>query len=242
MPPGPIVRQSLHESLVAPLREMIIRGELQPGMKVPEEQLCERFGVSRTPIREALKVLAAEGVLHILPHRGAIVARITEEQIAELFPLMASLERLAGKLACEHAKDSDLKRVRALHEQMIAHFEAGEETQYLHCNRMVHEALFEIAGNATLSAFFQQILTRIHACRFVMRKSREHWARAVAEHALIIEALEARDGQRLGDLLERHVMGTTADIAHAFIRQLEEGTKTDALSDDQALHRLGSLI
>lgn len=221
MPPVPIIRHSLHESLVAPLREMILQGELKPGDKVPEEQLCERFGVSRTPIREALKVLAAEGVLQILPHRGAIVARITEDQVEELFPIMASLERLAGRLAA-HASDTDIARVRALHDRMIEHFEKGEEVEYLSHNRLIHEALFDLAGNATLAAFYQQILTRIHACRFVMRKSREHWAAAVADHENIIAALEARDGKRLGDLLEVHVTDTTGDIARAFIARMKE--------------------
>ncbi|QFR32967.1 GntR family transcriptional regulator [Ancylobacter sp. TS-1] len=219
MPSAPIVRHSLHESLVAPLREMILQGELRPGEKVPEEQLCERFGVSRTPIREALKVLAAEGVLQILPHRGAIVARITEEQIEELFPIMASLERLAGILACTRASDVEIARVRALHDRMMEHFEKGEEAEYLRHNRLIHESFFEITGNATLSAFYQQILTRIHACRFVVRKSREHWAAAVIEHKAMIEALEARDGPRLGNLLEVHVMGTTSGIARAFIQR-----------------------
>ena len=220
MGPAQIIRHSLHESLVAPLREMILQGELRPGEKVPEEQLCERFGVSRTPIREALKVLAAEGVLQILPHRGAIVARITEGQIEELFPIMASLERLAGALACARATDADIARVRALHDKMMECFENGDEVDYLKHNRLIHESFFEIAGNVTLSAFYQQILTRIHACRFVVRKSREHWANAVSEHCEMIEALEARDGARLATLLEIHVTGTTAGIARAFITRV----------------------
>ncbi|RTL96920.1 GntR family transcriptional regulator [Ancylobacter aquaticus] len=228
MPASTIVRHSLHESLVAPLREMILQGELQPGDKVPEEQLCERFGVSRTPIREALKVLAAEGVLQILPHRGAIVARITEEQIEELFPVMASLERLAGMLACARASDADIARVRTLHDAMMGHFEKDEEAEYLRHNRLIHEAFFAIAGNATLSAYYQQILTRIHACRFVVRKSRYHWAAAVEEHKAMIEALEARDAPRLGALMERHVTGTTAGIARAFIERSQAAKRREA--------------
>jgi len=227
MPTNPLVRHSLHESLVAPLREMILQGELRAGEKVPEEQLCERFGVSRTPIREALKVLAAEGVLQILPHRGAIVARITEEQIDELFPIMASLERLAGILACQRASEGDVARIRALHERMMVHFESGEEAEYLRHNRLIHEAFFEIAGNVTLSAFYQQILTRIHACRFVVRKSRNHWSAAVAEHEQMIELLEARDGPALGALLEAHVTGTTSGIARAFVNRLEAEPSPD---------------
>jgi DNA-binding GntR family transcriptional regulator len=213
----PIVRQSLHASLVAPLREMILSGELRPGEKVPEEQLCEQFGVSRTPIREALKVLAAEGVLQILPHRGAIVSRITEDQINEMFPIMASLERLAGMLACQTASDADIARVRALHDEMMAFYKAGEEANYLRNNRLIHEAFFVIAGNITLLSFYQQILTRIHSCRFVVRKTPEHWRKAMAEHEEMIEAFEARDGERLAALLEHHVTDTTVGIARDYL-------------------------
>src|SRR6185437_5525422 len=155
--PHTLVRRSLHETLVAPLRDMIVNGELRPGEKVPEEVLCARFGVSRTPIREALKVLAAEGALQILPHRGAVVAGITEAEIEELFPIMASLERLAGTLACKRASDRDIARVRKLHDAMAERYRAGDEAGYLRHNRLVHEALFDLASNETLSAFYQQI-------------------------------------------------------------------------------------
>lgn len=217
--PQPLLRQSLHETLVAPLREMILKGELRPGEKVPEEELCLRFGVSRTPIREALKVLAAEGVLQILPHRGAIVAEITEAQIAELFPIMAALERLAGSLACANASDRDIARIRKLHTMMMAQYRAGNESAYLQHNRLIHEAIFEIAGNETLFALYQQILTRINACRFILRKSAAHWERATKEHEAILKALEARDAPRLADLLEKHVSETSVAIARAALAQ-----------------------
>ncbi|MGQ4273926.1 GntR family transcriptional regulator [Terrihabitans sp. B22-R8] len=218
----PIVRQSLHESLVAPLREMILSGELRPGEKVPEEQLCERFGVSRTPIREALKVLAAEGVLQILPHRGAVVSRITEEQINELFPIMASLERLAGSLACARATDADVAQMRKLHDEMMRFYADKDEPNYLKHNRLIHDGFFVIAGNSTLHAFYQQILTRIHSCRFVVRKTAEHWKAAVDEHNEMIRAFEARDGERLSDLLERHVTKTTVGIARDYLKQARD--------------------
>ncbi len=218
----PLLRQSLHETLVAPLREMILQGELKPGDKVPEEELCLRFGVSRTPIREALKVLAAEGVLQILPHRGAIVAKITEAQVAELFPVMAAFERLAGSLACARASDRDVARIRKLHDAMMAHYRAGNEAAYLQHNRLIHEAIFDLAGNDTLSALYQQILTRINACRFILHKNAAHWKKATDEHEAIMKALEARDGPQLADLLERHVTGTTVEIARAVIEQGQE--------------------
>ena len=208
-----IKRQSLYASLVAPLRDMILRGELRAGDKMPEEQLCERFGVSRTPIREALKVLAAEGVLQIVPHRGAVVAGITEDGINEVFPVMAALEHLAGTLACARATDADVARIRGLHDEMMAFYRAGDEPGYLVRNRLIHEGFVEVAGNATLRLFYQQLLARIHLCRFILRKTPEHWRRAVAEHEGMVAAFEARDGERLAGLLEQHVVGTTVGIA-----------------------------
>lgn len=212
-----IKRQSLYESLVAPLRDMILRGELRPGDKVPEEQLCERFGVSRTPIREALKVLASEGVLQIVPHRGAVVAGITEDKINEVFPIMAALEHLAGTLACARATGADVARIRGLHDEMMAFYRAGDEPGYLVRNRLIHEGFVEVAGNATLQSFYQQLLARIHLCRFVLRKTPEHWLRAMAEHEQMIAAFEARDGERLAALLDQHVVGTTVGIARDYL-------------------------
>lgn len=221
-----IKRQSLHESLVAPLRDMILRGELRAGDKMPEEQLCERFGVSRTPIREALKVLAAEGVLQIIPHRGAVVAGITEDKISEVFPIMAALEHLAGTLACLRATSADIARMRGLHDEMMAFYKAGDEPGYLLRNRLIHEGFVGIAGNATLWSFYQQLLARIHSCRFVLRKTPEHWRQAVAEHEQMMEAFEARDGERLSALLERHVTGTTVGIARDYLAR--EGARPPA--------------
>ena len=215
--PNLVIRQSLSETLVAPLREMILRGELSAGEKVPEELLCSRFGVSRTPIREAIKVLAAEGILQILPHRGAIVAKIAADQVDELFPIMAALERLAGTLACAKATTAEIANVRKIHDEMIEHYRAGNEQEYLACNRHIHEAIIRLARNDTLWSLHQKILTRTYSARFVLRKSADHWREAMAEHGAIIAALEVRDGARLGDLLESHVLGTTTAIARAFI-------------------------
>ncbi|PTQ13034.1 GntR family transcriptional regulator [Sphingomonas oleivorans] len=216
-----IPRQSLHDALTPSLRGMILGGELKPGAKIPERQLCERFGVSRTPLREALKVLAAEGLIELLPQRGAIVAQISAEDIEELFPIMAALEALAGELACERATDADIARIRALHDQMMESYRIDDEDNYLRLNRLVHEAIFDIARNDTLAAMYQQILMRIHAHRFIVRKSEANWKSAVEEHEQIMEALAARDKRRLSRLLRKHVTGTTARIARESVERAE---------------------
>src|SRR5689334_15276811 len=95
------VRGSLHERVIAGLRDMIVEGELAAGARIPERVLCERFAVSRTPLREALKALASEGLVELLPNRGARVTRLTEQDVEDMFQVMASLEALSGTLACE---------------------------------------------------------------------------------------------------------------------------------------------
>ncbi len=213
--PTQIPRQSLHDALTPNLRGMILDGDLKPGDKIPEKQLCERFGVSRTPLREALKVLAAEGLIELLPQRGAVVATISEDDMRELFPIMAALEALAGELACEHASDAGIRRVQALHDQMVKAYRLGREANYLRLNRLVHEAIFALAGNDTLTAMYQQILTRIHSYRFIVRKSKAHWKNAVEDHEEIMGALAARDKRKLSRLLRKHITGTTSAIAKA---------------------------
>jgi DNA-binding GntR family transcriptional regulator len=200
-----LVRRSLHDELVGLLRDLIVDGELKPGQKVPEQDLCRRFGVSRTPLREALKVLAAEGIVTLTPNRGATVATITSEQIDELFPIMGALEALAGELACQRATTSDIRRVRQMHDKMMQQFARNDRKGYLRLNRDIHRDLFAISGNAALAQMYEQMLVRTHAIRFIAKKSPARWQEAVDDHARMIAALEARDGARLADILRRHL-------------------------------------
>jgi DNA-binding GntR family transcriptional regulator len=215
-----IVRSSLHDTLVTHLRELILKGELRPGDKLPEQKLCERFGVSRTPMREAVKVLAAEGVLRLLINRGAVVAETTPEEIEELFPIMAALEAVAGEQACRNASNAQIARLRQLHDEMVAHYQAGQESAYLRHNRLIHEAIIEMTKNATLAGMYQQILTRIHCIRFIIGKTGDQWKQAIGEHEQIIAALERRDGKRLAELLKAHVLETTVRISQDYINRV----------------------
>jgi DNA-binding GntR family transcriptional regulator len=213
-----IVRRSLHGKLVAELRSMIVEGELEPGDKIAEQALCVRFGVSRTPLREALKVLAAEGLVQLLPNRGAVVASITGKEIDELFPVLGALEALAGELALANATAEDIAGLRSLHDQMIAHYRAGEQLPYLGLNRRFHEELFRLAGNDALTDMYGQVLVRIHSVRFITKKSASEWRRAVDDHERIIAALESRDAPRLASILKNHMTGTAASIARHALR------------------------
>src|SRR5262245_24196057 len=142
-----ILRRTLHDELVALLRNMIIEGELRPGSRISESRLCTRFGVSRTPLREALKVLSVEGLVRLLPNKGASVVRVTHKQVEETLAILGVLEALAGELACARIDNEGFGRIKSTHTQMIEHFSRGEKLPYNNLNRSIHEAIFEAADN-----------------------------------------------------------------------------------------------
>lgn len=200
-----ISRQSLHIELVERLRDLIVDGTLPVGGKIPERELCERFEVSRTPMREALKVLAADGLVLLAPNRGAWVAKITVAELEEVFPIMGVLEGLSGQLACAQINNEQLEHIRKTHNEMIAHFEARDMVAYFHSNQAIHEAILEAANNPTLHAMYRSLAARIRRARYLANMTDERWAEAVDEHEQILKALEAREGEKLATILRAHL-------------------------------------
>ncbi len=201
----PIDRPSLHDEVVDRVREMILDGELPPGGRVHEHALCKLLGVSRTPLREAFKVLASEGLLELRPNRGATVTRLTAEGVEEMFEVMGALEALAGELACRHIGDDAIAMIRAVHYEMLAEHARGDLGAYFRLNQDIHRRIVEAADNATLAATVNGLAARIRRARYQANLSRERWDRAVAEHGDILAALEVRDGPRLAVLLKQHL-------------------------------------
>ncbi|EAV40482.1 DNA-binding GntR family transcriptional regulator [Labrenzia sp. MBR-25] len=215
-------RKSLHEELAESLRELIVSGELKPGEKVPEKDLCEMFSVSRTPLREALKVMAADGLVYLEPNRGAWVTPITVEDIEEVFPVMGALEALSGELACQNITDAEIAHVRSLHEKMVREYEAGNLADYFHINQEIHEAILAAARNKTLSTQYMSLATRVRRARYVANMTAERWKQATEEHELILNCLEARDGARLAEILKDHLKNKLETVKDWLISQ-EEG-------------------
>jgi len=197
------------------LRDLIIQGELAPGVKLNERVLCERLRTSRTPVREAIKFLASEGLVELLPNRGAIVTRITVTTVREMFVLLGALEALAGELACANASDADIAEIRALHYQMLAHHARGELTLYFRCNQQIHLRLVECAGNATLTNTYRALNGHVRRARYMANLSRERWDHAVEEHQNILDALTRRDSVLLPALLRSHLGNKMAVVLDA---------------------------
>jgi DNA-binding GntR family transcriptional regulator len=207
-----IRRRSLHAELTERLRDLITAGELAPGEKISEKQLCEFFSVSRTPLREALKVLASEGLLTLRPNRGAVVTALTLAELEEVFPVMGALEALSGEIACKHITDEEVAEIRSLHERMVVHWRRSEMQPYFRLNQNIHEAILEATRNETLKTAYRAMSGRVMRARYIANMSPERWAQAVAEHEEILAALEARDGARLSQVLKAHLANKLATV------------------------------
>ena len=201
---APIHRLLPHE-IADRLREMIVSGTLAPDEKINERELCEAFGVSRTPMREAVQALAKEGLIQLTPRRGARVAPLTLEDLEEVFPIMGALEALAGELACRHITAEAVTEIRRCHDAMLAAYAKGDLAAYFPLNEEIHERIFRAAGNETLLQMRRSLAARVRRGRFRANLSTGRWKQAVAEHEDIIAALEARDGSALARVLKDHL-------------------------------------
>lgn len=199
----PIARPALAVEIAGRLRAMILEGQLAEGEKIREKVLTEQFGVSRTPLREALKVLAAEGLLELIPNRGAIISGQTEEEMAEALPVLAALEGMAGELAAERATAAQIERIAALTEDMRRSYGEGDRLRYFDLNQAIHAAILEASGNEMLQRTHAALAFRVHRARYQANLTPQRWPHAVEEHDRILEALRDRDAPRVGALLRR---------------------------------------
>ena len=199
-------RTTLHEEIAGLLRQMIFDGELEDGSRVPEKGLCERFSISRTPLREALKVLANEGLITLLPNKGARITRLTPEDIDEVFPIMGALEAVAGEMAASAISDDGIAEIRALHYQMALHHTRKERLEYFSLNQQIHERILDAAGNPTLTQMYKTLSGRIRRARYIANISQARWDQAMQEHESILHTLGERDGACLGKLLKSHLL------------------------------------
>ncbi len=196
----------LHQGLLEAIRALIDRGDLAAGARVPERALCERFDVSRTPLRECLKVLAAEGLVELLPNRGARIATLDGGHLAHLFEVVAALEAEAGRLACARIAPAEIAEIQALHHKMHAHFLRGELPGYFAQNQAIHTAILNASRNPVLMATHHGLAGRITRAHCLSNRMRpDLWRRAMEEHDAILATLLERDGPRLAALLSQHL-------------------------------------
>jgi DNA-binding GntR family transcriptional regulator len=201
----PIPRAALHEQVAHRLRQMLVEGRITPGSKLNERELSELLNVSRTPLREAIKMLAAEGLVELLPNRGAIAVSLTEADVLNTFEVMAGLEAQSGELAAERITPQELAEIQAMHFEMLAAYTRRDLSTYYTLNARIHSAINAAARNPVLAQVYTQVNARLQALRFRSNQDGEKWKRAVKEHENMIEALAARDGAAMRDILLAHL-------------------------------------
>lgn len=226
----------LHGEILAKLRDFIVEGDLAGGARIPERRLCEMFGISRTPLREALKVLASEGLVDLLPNRGARVRILSEQDIHDLFDLMAGLEALAGRLACETITEDEISEIEILHHAMYTAYMRGDLHGYFQCNQLIHNKIVEAARNVALSTAYAGYSGRMRKIRYAanLTRKRDRWGEAMREHEAMLDALRRRAGLELSDILFVHLRNKrAAAIEHlAEIQQESPSSATTPSSSE----------
>ena len=201
-----IPRQVLHQEVAVRLRQRIVEGQLAPGAKLNERELAQALNVSRTPLREAIKMLAAEGLVELLPNRGAVVAQMSEQDVIDTFEVIAGLEGQSGELAAQRIDEAELAEIRALHFEMMAAWTRRDLPTYYRINAQIHTLINAAARNPVLAQTWRNVNARLQALRFRSNFDEAKWKRAVKEHERMVELLAARDAAGLRALLIAHLM------------------------------------
>ena len=201
-----IVHMALYEEVANRLRDLIYDDTLTPGQWIDEKHICDDFGISRTPLREALKVLHAEGLVELVPRRGCVVRQFEPEEFRELFPVVAVLEGLSARLAALHMSSSQQQELEAMHQQLEDFAARGMINEYYEQNIRIHEAIIRYGNNKWLQRVVQDL-------RRVLRLARHHQLNApgrlnesLSEHREVLQALCDRDPDLADQLMQQHLM------------------------------------
>jgi DNA-binding GntR family transcriptional regulator len=195
----------LAQQVAAQIRDMIVQDHLKPGEWIREQALAGQLNVSRTPLREALKMLELEGLIRLFPNRGAVVTELTVEEVKEKLEVLAVLEGLGGKLACRKATDAEIAEIRALHYEMLATFSRENRLEYFKLNQRIHLAIVAASGNTSLIETHARINAQLYRVRFQSNLQNALWSTAIDEHEQIMSALVKRDNKALALLMQNHL-------------------------------------
>ena len=195
----------MHDQVAQQLRDQIFAGELSPGAFVDETRLCEQLAISRTPLREALKVLAAEGLIRHEPRRGSFVSEVTEQDLDEIFPVIALLEGRCAFEAALQASDADIVALDSLHQQLQDSATQGRIPDYYAANYAIHEAIIAMAGNKWLAQVISDLRKILKLARLQQLNAPGRLTQSLAEHMAIFAALKARDAEGADAAMRTHL-------------------------------------
>lgn len=204
---------ALYQQVAERLRNRIFAHELAPGAWVDEQALAEQFGISRTPLREALKVLAAEGLVQLKPRRGCYVTEVSEQDLDEIFPVMAMLEGRCAREATLKASAADRQRLTDLHAELEQYAEANDADRFFEANQQFHSALQELAGNRWLGQLIDETRKFIKLTRRDSLNLAGRLKQSLIEHRGILAAVQQGDADEASRLMHDHLLSGRAALA-----------------------------
>lgn len=200
-----LVPNSLHQEVAHTLREQIYAGALTAGSFLDEPALCERLEISRTPLREALKVLTSEGLLRHEPRRGCFVNEVTEQDLDDIFPVIALLEGRCAYEAARNASDADLIELTTLHERLAGHAQAGRINDYYATNFAIHEAIILLSNNRWLAQAIADLRKILKLSRLKSLAAPGRLTQSLCEHMSVFAALKSRDSEGAEAAMRTHL-------------------------------------
>jgi len=216
-----MAEEVLAEQIAAQLRRGILRGTFPPGASIKERDNAAEMGVSRTPMREAIRILANEGLLHLRPSRSPVVAKPSFKEIADAVEVLLALEFLSAELACQHATDRDLDEIRNIHRTIAEQYNDIDPLDLFETDMAFHTAIARASHNDSLLATYRSYLERLWRARFLSARQKRNRERVVSQHSALVQALEARDVAAAKAAIDSH-LGRLADYIRPVIEQ-EQG-------------------
>ncbi|PLY02737.1 MAG: GntR family transcriptional regulator [Desulfuromonas sp.] len=195
--------QTLREKILESIREAILKGQLKPGEKVAEPELAERFGISRTPIREAFRQLESEGYLTVIPRKGAVVAQLSEQDIEEFYAIKSVLEGFAARLAALKMSDKEIEKLEAINARLEELARLGDVKTFFRVHNEFHELFIRAAGNEKLSELIDQLVMKFNRSRMASLALPGRMEISVNEHRKIIQAFKERDTETADNLVKK---------------------------------------
>ena len=195
----------LRDVVFLTLREAILKGKIEPGERLMEIALAERLGVSRTPIREAIRKLELEGLVVMTPRKGAMVAEITLKDLQDVLEIRMTLEKMAAELACKRSTPQDIENLKKLHEEFVERLSDPDLTRLAEADVRFHDAIYEITQNKRLIQILNNLREQMYRYRLEYIKDEDQRSLLADEHARIIEAIEQRDVEKAKGFSEAHI-------------------------------------
>jgi DNA-binding GntR family transcriptional regulator len=228
-----ITKKTLHEEIVDRLRDLIMTGELKEGDRIKEDHLCSLMGISKTPFREALRILSAEKLIKHIPNRGSYVSKPTLKEIKEMFDCMSVLEGACARRAAEKMTNGDFRKLERFHEKLEINFQRRDQKNYIRFNNLYHTFLQELAGNQTCNNIINGLREKILLYRFESLNLPGRFEKSIQEHRELMKAFRERDHERVESLMRAHLENQSEAVVK--LSQASSGEKQQAISRDRAI-------